>query len=66
VHHPNTGTYLTPSSPIRFGAGGNLGALSAPRLGQHTDQILAEELGLSSGQIGQLHDEGVVRQAKEN
>jgi len=66
VHHPSTGTYLTPSSPIRFGAGGNLGALSAPRLGQHTDQILAEELGFSSGQIGKLHDEGVVRQAKEN
>ncbi len=32
----------------------------APKLGQHTDQVLAEVLGLSSGEIGGLHDRGVV------
>lgn len=64
ITHPNTGTYLTPSSPIRFGGCKNLEARSAPRLGQHTDEILAEELGLSSREIGQLHDEGLVRQAR--
>ena len=32
----------------------------APRLGQHTDEVLAEVLGMSSGQIARLHDEGVV------
>jgi 2-methylfumaryl-CoA isomerase len=32
----------------------------APRLGQHTEEVLAELLGLSSAAIGKLHDEGVV------
>ncbi|MGE0741188.1 MAG: CoA transferase [Hyphomonadaceae bacterium] len=32
----------------------------APRLGQHTDEVLANVLGLSAGAIGKLHDEGVV------
>jgi 2-methylfumaryl-CoA isomerase len=32
----------------------------APRLGQHTDEILAEVLGLSSAEICRLHDQGVV------
>ena len=32
----------------------------APRLGQHTDQVLAEVLGLDSGAIGRLHDSGLV------
>jgi 2-methylfumaryl-CoA isomerase len=29
-------------------------------LGQHTDEILLEVLGLSSAQVGALHDAGVV------
>jgi 2-methylfumaryl-CoA isomerase len=32
----------------------------APRLGEHTDAVLAEVLGLGSGEIGRLHDQGVV------
>ena len=32
----------------------------APYLGQHSEEVLAERLGLSSGQIGQLIDRGVV------
>jgi 2-methylfumaryl-CoA isomerase len=32
----------------------------APQLGAHTDQILAEDLGLSGGEIGRLHDAGIV------
>ena len=63
VTHPATGTYLTPSSPIRFGLSDNLKSLPAPKLGEHTDQILAEVLGLSSPEIGRLHDEGIVRQS---
>jgi 2-methylfumaryl-CoA isomerase len=29
-------------------------------LGEHTDEVLAERLGLSSGAIGRLHDKGVA------
>jgi 2-methylfumaryl-CoA isomerase len=32
----------------------------APKLGAHTDEVLAELLGLSSGEIGRLHDAGLV------
>lgn len=32
----------------------------APKLGQHTDEVLAELLGLSQAEIGRLHDRGVV------
>ena len=32
----------------------------APRLGANTDEVLAELLGMSSGEIGRLHDRGLV------
>ena len=32
----------------------------APKLGEHTEQILAEVLGLGGAEIGRLHDAGVV------
>jgi 2-methylfumaryl-CoA isomerase len=32
----------------------------APKLGADTDQVLAEVLGMSSRQIAELHDAGVV------
>ena len=35
-------------------------ARAAARLGEHTDEVLAQLLGLSSGEIGRLHDAGVV------
>jgi 2-methylfumaryl-CoA isomerase len=49
-----------PSSPIRFSRIENLIACPAPILGEHTDQILAEDLGLSGGEIGLLHDDQIV------
>jgi len=33
----------------------------APRLGADTDDVLAELLGMSSGEIGRLHDAGLVK-----
>lgn len=33
----------------------------APRIGAHTDEILADLLGLSSHEIGRLHDAGLVQ-----
>jgi 2-methylfumaryl-CoA isomerase len=33
----------------------------APKLGADTDEVLADLLGLSSGEIGRLHDAGLVR-----
>jgi 2-methylfumaryl-CoA isomerase len=33
---------------------------AAPYLGEHSEEVLAERLGLSSGEIGRLIDRGVV------
>ena len=35
----------------------------APLLGTHTDEVLDEVLGLSSAEIGRLHDAGLVASA---
>ncbi len=60
VEHPETGEYLTPGPPLRFPAEGLTDPGPAPRLGQHTDEVLAEVLGLSSTEIARLHDDQVV------
>ncbi|WPZ36387.1 CoA transferase [Thalassobaculum sp. OXR-137] len=60
VNHPEVGEVLTPGSPIDFRSLERLPVAPAPALGQHTDQVLAEVLGLDSGAIGKLHDDGIV------
>ena len=59
LNQPGVGQHLVPGSPLAF-AGVERGAATAPRLGQHTEQILAEDLGLGSAVIGGLIDRGVV------
>ena len=60
VTHPGVGTVLEARSPLRFGGLDLHDPAPAPRLGQHTDEILSECLGLSGAEIGRLHDAGVV------
>lgn len=60
VEHPGVGTYLMPRSPIEFSGCGTLPVRRAPLLGEDTDEVLAQVLGLSGRQIGNLHDRGVV------
>ena len=60
VAHPHSGTYLTPASPLDFSSIERVPALPAPALGQHTDEILADLLRLSSAEIGRLHDGAIV------
>jgi 2-methylfumaryl-CoA isomerase len=40
VEHP-VGTYLTPASPLVFSKHGRLPAVRSPRLGEHTEEVLA-------------------------
>ena len=60
VEQPGIGDLLTPSQALRFGGLESTPPAPAPLLGQHTDEILARELGLSAGEIGKLHDRGLV------
>ena len=60
LEQPGIGEYLVPGSPLDFSGLGRLPARRAPLLGEHTDEILAERLGLSGTEIGRLHDDGVI------
>lgn len=60
IEQPGIGTYLTPGSPLAFGGALPVEPSPAPRLGQHTEEILAELLGLSTSEIGSLQDNGTV------
>ena len=60
LDHPEIGTLLTPSSPLVFDSHLRLPAKRAPSIGEHTDEILSEVLGLGEREIGRLHDERIV------
>jgi len=60
VEQPDIGRYPVPGQPMSFGAVNREPAVPAPRLGEHTDEILADLLGLGDAEIGRLHDDGVV------
>jgi 2-methylfumaryl-CoA isomerase len=60
AEQPGIGEYLLPASPLAFSQVERLPARPAPRLGQHTDEILLDILGLSEGELGKLHDQGIV------
>ncbi len=66
VNQPGIGSYMMPSQAMQFGALEVEPPLPAPRLGQHTDEILADLLGMDSAEIGSLHDAGIVAGAAEN
>jgi 2-methylfumaryl-CoA isomerase len=63
VTHPGGNTYPTPRGLARTGDEEAQPAPVAPRLGQHTEQVLAEHLSLSDGAIGDLLDKGIVSSA---
>lgn len=60
VEQPGIGEYLTPGSPFEFSAFERQPPQCAPVLGQHTDEILSDILGLSDAEISRLHEQKVV------
>lgn len=60
LEQPGIGRYLVPGSPLGFSAVPREPPVRAPRLGEHTDAILSEVLGLTSGAIGALRDKKIV------
>ncbi|MTB88941.1 CoA transferase [Aeromicrobium senzhongii] len=59
LEQPGIGTVPSTRSPIRV-AGEYIEPKPAPQLGQDTDRVLAEVLGLGEHEIGSLHDRGIV------
>lgn len=62
VQQPGIGRYLTPGSPMSFEGHKREPPAPAPVLGQHTEEVLADIAGLSSGAIGRLMDSGIAAQ----
>jgi 2-methylfumaryl-CoA isomerase len=69
TNNPIFQTLATNPSGLNYPVSGPAGTVTtasrgtyspAPRLGQHTDEVLATVLGLGSGQIAKLHDAGIV------
>ena len=66
IRQPGIGDYLVPGQPLEFGAEERQANAPAPLLGQHTDEILAEVLGLDGTEIARLHECGLVAGPQED
>ncbi len=62
VQQAGVGPVLSPAIPLDFGIG-RPPAQPAPRLGEHTEEVLTEILGISASEFGRLHDQGIVATA---
>ncbi|MDT7661703.1 MAG: 2-methylfumaryl-CoA isomerase [Pseudonocardiales bacterium] len=59
IDQPGVGPHLAPGLPVSLD-GSSPRPVRAPVLGEHTDDLLGR-LGLSGGEIADLHERGVVR-----
>lgn len=60
VHQPGIGAYRVPACPLWFDGVEAVKPGRAPRLGEHTHQVLSDVVGLATAEIGRLHDRGVI------
>ncbi|AQQ67791.1 CoA transferase [Microbulbifer agarilyticus] len=58
--HPEAGSVRTVRNPLGFSASPLAYQDAPPTLGQHTQAVLADELGLSPEQVAALRDKGVI------
>ena len=61
IEQAGIGRLIAPAIPLDFSLLARPPAAPAPRLGEHTEAVLLELLGLTSSEYGRLHDNGVVR-----
>jgi crotonobetainyl-CoA:carnitine CoA-transferase CaiB-like acyl-CoA transferase len=60
VDHPVAGTGKYVGSPIHLSDAGRSSRRPPPTLGQHTEEVLSERLGLGTGEVAALRDAGIV------
>lgn len=58
--HPTQGSVPTVASPIRYSGTPLVHDTAPPTLGQHTDTVLADSLGLGEADIAALREKGVI------
>jgi len=60
LQHPVGGQLATISNPVRFSTTGVTYRYAPPLLGEHTDQVLADELGYTAARIRELRAAGAI------
>jgi crotonobetainyl-CoA:carnitine CoA-transferase CaiB-like acyl-CoA transferase len=60
VPHPSAGSVPQVRHPVRFSGDATAEMQAPPMLGQHTDQVLQQMLGLPAEQIAALRQQGLV------
>lgn len=60
LDQPGVGRYLAPGTPLAFSAFAREPPRPAPTLGEHTEEILAEVVGLGPAEIASLYDDRIV------
>ena len=60
IAQPGVGEVLAAGIPLAFSVRDRVPAAPAPRLGEHTEQVLHELLGMPQAEFGRLHDRGIV------
>lgn len=60
VEHPSCGPMKLVSPPVKYSESKPSIRSPPPTLGQHTDEVLGEMLGMSGGEIEKLKADGVV------
>jgi crotonobetainyl-CoA:carnitine CoA-transferase CaiB-like acyl-CoA transferase len=58
--HPEVGRVRVPGNPIKLSAAPATPSRPAPQLGEHTDEVLRELLGMLPGRIAELRARGAV------
>lgn len=64
IEHPRRGRTRVPGSPIRLHGSAPPTVKPAPLLGQDTDRVLGELLGLDAARLAALHAAGVIAPVK--
>ncbi|KAK5130994.1 hypothetical protein LTR08_001406 [Meristemomyces frigidus] len=60
VEHPSCGPMKLLSPPVKFSEAKPSIRTAPPTLGQHTDEVLTEMLGMSANEVANLRSDGVV------
>jgi len=60
IDHPELGPIVVPSTPLRLHGTGKVETRPSPTIGQHNAEIYGGWLGLSTSELQQLKDSGVI------
>ncbi|MDG1166123.1 MAG: CaiB/BaiF CoA-transferase family protein [Porticoccaceae bacterium] len=61
LKHPNGNATKGPGNPIKLSRSGDEVFTPAPLLGEHTDEVMSDLLGLSVNEISQMRKQGIIR-----